>query len=441
MPNFAVVLTMLILGAVFFAPAANEPLPDEDDVIVSAGVGGLARPGERTGGNTANSLFRPPSINTNIQAPVTQEPAPEPQSPVDTEPVPLPPIVSTYTAQNIETTRADLRASVTFIGQPYRSTIFFRIADTESRVGQTEQTGANSTTAYQSGIVTDRVFSLEPGQTYFYQACLEGAIICGDVVSFTTEPDYSRNDTYYRPSASLARVTEVQSESAVLEGSYRMRDSTINSIFFVYGLDSNAVRTVDDVYNEYDDIEEDRDNLQKVRAGVNQTGDGERTRTIDDLERDEEYSARFCVAYDDEEQGIVCSSTRTFTTRNRDKDTPSFALTDALVENQTANFSSRVSMEDYFDGLVFLVFGTSLERVEAVSDRDRLSQINQAGNELQRRTLRTDFDGEALVTYNEANLLPGPYFYRFCVEYEAEDYRGIEKATITCSDTRPIAVN
>jgi hypothetical protein len=431
MPNFAIALTVLIIAAIFFAPTTNDPRPADEDVIVSAGVGGLVRPGAGDAtSDTADFQFSV-SEGTNVSI---ANPAPEPE----VEPVQLPPIITTFSAQNIETTRALLRASVTYIGEPYRSTIYFRVSDDPMTVAEQSLSAAESASVYETGMVSERISGLEPDTTYYYQACSEGGFICGDIVSFVTEPDWDSAENYRKPSATIQRPREIQAESATLTGQYRMRDSTVNTSFFVYGLNSDAVRNIDRNYDEYSEVREQGDALQKVRAGVNLTGTGERTRTIDDLQREETYYARYCVAYDDDEQGIVCSSTTSFDTKARDREKPSFSLTDALLSQTQVEFVSRVSMGDHFDGQVFLVYGTNEERIEAVSEYSSVDRINQYEDELQRRTLAVDFDGESQVTYTEVNVLPVQYYYRVCVEYEAEDYRGYLDATITCDVTRTV---
>jgi len=171
-------------------------------------------------------------------------------------------------------------------------------------------------------------------------------------------------------------------------------------------------------------------------VGVNIADRGEYSRTVDDLDRDTDYYFSLCLSYDDDrESGIRCGSTRSFTTLRRQYDEPRFSDQSVSVAGTVAQFDVLVDMEDYNNGQVFLLYGTSEERVVAATADAGFSRIQQAEDELQKRSLDTGLDNRERYEYSERDLAAqSTYYYRFCAEYAAEDQFGRDVQQLTCSD-------
>jgi hypothetical protein len=348
------------------------------------------------------------------------------------------PRVDTLAAQNLETSRALLRGELSFVVETYRGEAFFVYSRNPADITILSDSTTRvlvSSYANESKQYFRTLTGLSDATTYYYRFCFTAETTdCGEVVSFTTAPDYDPNRPFRSPTVSTAGAVDVNAEMATLEGSYRRNDATNAIAFFVYGEDRQAVGSVSSRYDQYRDVDEQGDSLQKLRVGVNIADRGEYSRTIDDLDRGTTYYYSLCISYDDdEERGIRCGSTRSFQTRARQLDGPTISGQTVTVSGDQARFSATVDMEDFFDGHVFLVYGTNEEQVTQVEELSTFDRVRQAEDELQKRSLEIDFDVRDTFSETIVDLQPlAVYYYRFCVEYEAENDRGYESSVVRC---------
>ena len=419
-------LLLLLIVLIAFAGGVQQSGKEkvdvkESDVIVSGPTGGLVRVG---------SVAPAPIETPTVSQPVT----PEEPAPIEK----IPPTLSTLSPQNIETSRALMRGEIVFSGERYNVKTYFiysRDAAAVTSLSDTANKVLVSNYAPRGDIFTRNLSGLSDGTTYYYRACYEESeLVCGNVVSFDTVEDVNRNDVFRAPSVTTNRAVDIEAENVTLEGSYRRNDAANATAFFVYGEDQTAIREVPDKYDEYSDVRELDEDLQKVRVGVNIADRGEYSRIIDELERDTTYYHRLCVAYDDDEEtGIKCGSTLSFETKRRQRDDPTARSLTADVSGTTVEMSAFVSMEDYLDGHVFIVYGTSEDRITAVENADRFSRVQQSGDTIQKISLDVDFDGSDTLSATARDLTAANYFYRYCVEYEKENDRGTDVLHLTCS--------
>lgn len=288
---------------------------------------------------------------------------------------------------------------------------------------------------------TKRVASLVPDAVYYYKVCVEyetliggRAIDCASVRNFETNNRYNQGSYYRVPSVSMSRVTNITGNSAELNGRVTMRDAEDGIVFLVYGENEALVRAVDS-FEEYSDIDEYDEELQKVRLGVAVLGEAEYAKKIEDLENDTTHYYRLCVQYDGERDGIVCSSVGRFTTDERNRSVAPFVKTGGYqFVTDGVKISGSVQMNRYRDGVAFMVIGKNLDRVVAVADASSFARIRQSGLDLQKIELSSDLDTNRSFTATVSFLEAGIYYYRTCVQYEDENEYNRTVDTITCGD-------
>ncbi len=152
---------------------------------------------------------------------------------------------------------------------------------------------------------------------YWYIACagLDSDPASGIVRDFTIDGGSTPNGS--DPEAETEDEDDVDEDSATLEGKIRMNDFDNGFVFFVYGQDESDVEDVEDE-DEYSDIDEDGDNLQKEEVDDNNDEDGWESYDLDinGLDTDERYYYRICVEYDndDGDEELVCGDVEDFKT-------------------------------------------------------------------------------------------------------------------------------
>lgn len=427
---FPVIFVFIVLIGIFGSLQGPSSINSEPtgEVIISTPSGGLAK-STRAGSN--QTISRPVSDSFTEPEPEEEQPVPSP------EPVRTPPKIDTLSAQNVEISRVLLRGGLTFPDELYRGKAYFIYSRNFTDL-VTPSTGVNqvlvSNSADESKIYFRTLSGLSDNTTYHYRFCFDdGQVRCGDIVSFTTVEDFDRDGTFRTPSVNTRPAINIDANSATLEGNYRRYDATNAVAFFVYGEDEDVVSEVSELYDYYQDIRELDERLQKMRVGVNIADRGEYSREVDELERDTEYFFSLCVAYDDDEAtGIKCGSTRSFETQSRQRDIPTIRSTSASISGTTVTLSASLSMQDYLDGHAFLVYGTDETRIQSVVEEDRFSRVRQDEDAIQKISLETDFDGSKIFTTTVRDLLGETYHYRFCIEYQALNYRGYEELRLSC---------
>ncbi len=163
------------------------------------------------------------------------------------------------------------------------------------------------------------VKNLDDNTRYYYRICVEyedndddDRIECAPVDDFRT--DRSSDSRYNQPDLDTERAQNIQDDRAELNGEVDMNDFDNGRVFFVYGEDRNDVRDVERDYDEYSDIDEKGDDLQKLL--VDRDLDSRKSYDIDvrNLNNDTRYYYSICVEYRDGDDTIDCGDIEDFKT-------------------------------------------------------------------------------------------------------------------------------
>ena len=133
------------------------------------------------------------------------------------------------------------------------------------------------------------------------------------------EPRSSRGSRNYNddePEVETDRARDIDSYEAELSGYVDMMDFEDGEVFFVYGTDEDDIEDVEDDFDSYRDVDEDGDNLQKVRVDSSLDGDDDFEKMVYNLEEDTDYYFQICVGFEDEDgdDKIICGGVEEFTT-------------------------------------------------------------------------------------------------------------------------------
>ena len=162
---------------------------------------------------------------------------------------------------------------------------------------------------------SETVNNLDEGKEYFFRICVEyddnnnnETLECGSVKNFDTNTQDGDE-----PEVETENPSNIEEDSARLNGSYDLNDFDDADIFFAWS-DNN---------NDLDDIEDedqitDVDNYANVEI-VEYNADGSDNNveeTINNLEEDTRYYYRLCALYEDEDGDdvIECGNVESFTT-------------------------------------------------------------------------------------------------------------------------------
>ncbi|MFT5359966.1 MAG: putative repeat protein (TIGR01451 family) [Candidatus Paceibacteria bacterium] len=219
-----------------------------------------------------------------------------------------------------------------------------------------------------NGDFSKTVNYLESGEEYFYQICVEyddennnPTLECGGVENF-----YTSNSNGGTPDVDTDNEDEVDEDSAELNGSVDMNDFENGLVFFVYGQDESDVRDIEDDYNEYDDADNDERQDQFMVVAIDYDHDNESnfSRTVNNLESDEEYFYQICVEYEDEDNDstLECGGLENFYTEdesnsNDDINVNTFSAQD--VDEDSAELRGDITDIDNESVFRFFEWGTS----------------------------------------------------------------------------------
>ena len=239
------------------------------------------------------------------------------------------------------------------------------------------------------------------------------------------------------PEADTNSAKDIDGDEAELRGEVDMNDFNNGEVFFVYGQDEDQIEDVEDDYDSYGDVDEDGDDLQKVRVDHDLDGDEEYEETVDNLEEDEDYFFQICVGYedDDDDDVLECGGVEEFTADDDNgsggDDEPE-AFTDEAedVEDDEAELHGRIYMNDFDDGRVFFVYGEDEGQVEDIEDDyDEYDDIDEDGEDLQKVLVDSSLDGSRSYWERVTNLDDNTdHYFQICVEYEDDD----NDPVITC---------
>ena len=231
--------------------------------------------------------------------------------------------------------------------------------------------------------------------------------------TYTYTPTYKPVQHTYKQSGYKSYDIEVETtdvdvrgdDEATFYGEVDIDNADYVNVWFIYGTDS-------DLDEETRDIKITRDDDFKIQ--------------VDDLDEDERYFVR-AVAEDPSGQ-LTYGKILAFTTGDDDDDgdddeKPEVETGDAKrVDDDSAELHGKVDMNDFEDGLVFMVYGEDEDAVEDVEDEDSYRDIDEDGDDLQKVQLFSSIDGSRSFWVSIFGLDEDTeYFYRACVEYEDDD--------------------
>jgi len=163
-----------------------------------------------------------------------------------------------------------------------------------------------------------RIGRLDDDETYYYRAVAEdedGARDYGSITSFATRDD-DRRSHGDEPEVDTDSARNITETSAQLRGDVDMNDFNNGIVFFAYGEDEDQVEDITDDYDAYRDIDEDGDDLQKVRVASDLDNTADYYYNVYGLDDDTDIYFTLCVEYEDEDddETIVCGGVEDFET-------------------------------------------------------------------------------------------------------------------------------
>lgn len=225
--------------------------------------------------------------------------------------------IVTLSARDIEDDRATLRGEVDFNSED-EATVYFEY-------GRSLTALSSDTTHIVLNDNDDENFShivtnLRDDTKYYFRAVAEdedGRPDYGGILNFTTDDNgSSSNDD--EPDTETLSARFITDDSAQIRGEIDMNDFDNGIAFFVYGEDENQVDDISSDYSKYNDIDEDGEDLQKVRMDSDLDDYSSFYYDLVNLNSDTDMFFAMCLEYedDDSDQVIICGSTEDFQTDN-----------------------------------------------------------------------------------------------------------------------------
>jgi hypothetical protein len=232
------------------------------------------------------------------------------------------PDVTTKSARNIEDTSAYLEGEVD-MNDFSNGDVFFVYGEDKNQVEDVEDDFDTYNDIDEDGddlqkVLVDgdldgaedystKVTGLDEDTRYYYAIGVayededdDDTIILGSVKSFTTG-DSDDDDDDNHPDVNTGTVKNISDDSADAFGSVDMNDFDDGIVFFVFGEDRNQIEDVEDDYDTYNDIDEDEDDLQKVKVYSNLDGDGTFELNMNGLDGNTTIYYAIGVEYEDED--------------------------------------------------------------------------------------------------------------------------------------------
>lgn len=225
--------------------------------------------------------------------------------------------VTTRSATDISDDEATLRGEIDWNGED-EATVYFEygrstydLGDETTHVVLDEDDDDEDFEA----IITD----LQEDTKYYYRAVAEdenGDEQYGRIYSFTTDDDDDDRDDEDYPEVDTDSATNITDDSARLRGDVDMNHFRNGTVFFVYGEDEDQVDDIADDYDTYSDVDEDGDDLQKIKVDSDLDSDASYYATVSGLDNDTRIYWSLCVEFEDEDDDdrIVCGDTEDFRT-------------------------------------------------------------------------------------------------------------------------------
>jgi len=226
--------------------------------------------------------------------------------------------VTTRSATDIEAEEATLRGEVDFNNED-EATVYFEYGRSSSDLDKetTHRVLDEDDDEDFEQIITD----LREDTKYYFRAVAEdenGDEDYGNILSFTTDDNGSSSSDDDYPEVDVDSATNITDDSAKLRGDVDMNDFNNGLVFFVYGEDEDQVDDIADDYDTYSDVDEDGDDLQKIKIDYDLDTEASFYATVNGLNDDTDIFFNLCVEFEDEDDDdrIVCGDTEEFTTDN-----------------------------------------------------------------------------------------------------------------------------
>jgi len=223
-------------------------------------------------------------------------------------------VIVTRSATDISDNDALLRGRVADFNRSDYADVWFEY-DTDSR-DLDKKTSTERIDEDEDEYFEHRVSNLKDDTNYYFHAVGEddeGERDYGAIVRFTTDDSDTDED---HPDVTTQSATDIRDDQADLRGYVDMNDFNNGEVFFIYGEDEDQVEDVEDDFDSYADIDEDGEDLQKVRVDTDLDSSDSYREEVDSLDDNTRHYFSICVGYEDEDSDDVvkCGSVRTFTT-------------------------------------------------------------------------------------------------------------------------------
>jgi len=222
--------------------------------------------------------------------------------------------IVTRSASDISDEDALLRGRVADFNRSDYADVWFEY-DTDNR-DLDEKTSVERIYEDESEYFENRVSNLEDDTAYYFRAVGEddeGQRDYGGIVRFTTDGGDEEH-----PGVTTQSATDIQDDQADLRGYVDMNDFNNGEVFFVYGEDESQIEDVEDDFDSYANVDEDGEDLQKVRVDTDLDSSDSYREEVGGLDDNTKHYFSICVGYEDEydDDVIKCGSVRSFTTDN-----------------------------------------------------------------------------------------------------------------------------
>lgn len=221
-------------------------------------------------------------------------------------------IIVTRSAADVSDDAALLRGRVADFNRSDYADVWFEY-DTD-RNDLDEKTSIERIDEDEDEYFERRILNLKDDTNYYFRAVGEddeGERDYGAIVRFTTDGSVTNED---HPDVTTQSATDIRDDEVDLRGYVDMNDFNNGEVFFVYGEDEDQVEDVEDDFDTYSDVEEDGEDLQKVRVDIDLDSSDSYREEVGGLDDNTRHYVSICVGYEDDDDVLKCGSVRSFTT-------------------------------------------------------------------------------------------------------------------------------
>jgi len=375
------------------------------------------------------------------------------------EPTPTVTTIDTKSAHNVEESTVTLRGDVT-LGITELDQVFFIYGYNQAALERAVSTARSyddlvkakpvsaglkpvARSVKRSGEVSVRVGGLAPNTTYSAQLCaqIDRQLRCALAVQFRTTVGARRPGDVQLPTIRPVGEAFSSADEVTVGATVDMRDTIDGRVYLLYGQSRAFVSLA--MQEDYSDIKQEDEFLQKTRLAVNVRGTLAVTRTIDNLADNTEHYYAICASYDGLRDGFVCSRLESFTTHDNDfGETPYVETFVPTAVGTQAIVAGEVGMSDFRNGQVFFVYGTDTDRIGRIGGETAMQNIRQSGDRQQRVLVDGDLDRSDSYRIRVTDLLPATtYGVRLCVEYKNQNVRYREALFVECGAVQLFVTN